>query len=64
LHAESTGNGMVAISLRDKDDALVAIGAIEESGAQWGDLTVRRDRLEDVFLRLVGPEGKSEQESG
>jgi len=57
------GNGTVAISLRDKEDAMVALGAIEESGADWGDLVVRRDRLEDVFLRLVGPEGKSEKES-
>jgi ABC-2 type transport system ATP-binding protein len=63
LHAESEGNGMITIRLRDKDDAMVALGSIEESGAQWGDLTVRRDSLEDVFLRLVGPEGKSEQGS-
>jgi len=62
LHAESAGNGVVSISLRDKDDAIVALGAIEESGAEWGDLTVRRDSLEDVFLRLVGPEGRPEQE--
>jgi len=55
-------DGTVVIHLRDRDDALVALGSIEESGAQWGDLTVRRDSLEDVFLRLVGPEGDSEQE--
>lgn len=54
--------GSVTIVLRDKDDALVALGAIEESGAQWGDLTVRKDSLEDVFLRLVGEEGKPEKE--
>ncbi len=53
--------GTVSIRLRDKDDALVALGSIEESGANWGDLTVRRDRLEDVFLKLVGEEGKEEE---
>ncbi len=56
------GDGTVSIRLRDKDDALVALGSIEESGADWGDLAVRRDRLEDVFLRLVGEEGKIEKE--
>jgi ABC-2 type transport system ATP-binding protein len=63
LAAEAMPNGFIAISLRDKDDALVALGAIEESGVEWGDLTVKRDSLEDVFLRLVGPEGQSEGES-
>lgn len=60
----AAGVGTVSIRLRDRDDALVALGAIEESGANWGDLTVRRDRLEDVFLKLVGeeiePEGEAE----
>jgi ABC-2 type transport system ATP-binding protein len=62
LRAEMGENGTVVIYLRDKDDALVALGSIEESGTQWGDLTVKRDSLEDVFLRLVGPEGDSEQQ--
>ncbi len=47
----------VTIVLRDKEDALVALGSIEESGAEWGDLTVKRDSLEDVFLKLVGEGG-------
>ena len=63
LNAEGN-DGSVTIRLRDKDDAMVALGAIEESGCEWGDLTVRRDSLEDVFLRLVGPEGQAEKESG
>ena len=63
LKTEKGANGTVIISLRDRDDALVALGSIEESGTQWGDLTVKRDSLEDVFLRLVGPEGKSEKGS-
>jgi ABC-2 type transport system ATP-binding protein len=61
LKAEASGNGMVSIVLRDKDDAIVALGAIQESGAEWGDLTVRRDSLEDVFLRLVGEKGEVEK---
>jgi ABC-2 type transport system ATP-binding protein len=61
LQAEQSGNGMVAIRLRDKEDAIVALGAIEESGCNWGDFTVKRDSLEDVFLRLVGEEGKEEK---
>jgi len=61
LKAEKGANGTVIISLRDRDDAMVALGSIEESGAQWGDLAVQRDSLEDVFLRLVGPEAKSEE---
>ena len=61
LKAESIGGDRVSISLRDKRDAMVALGAIEESGADWADLSVRRDSLEDVFLKLVGEEGKQEQ---
>jgi ABC-2 type transport system ATP-binding protein len=61
LKAELGENETVSIFLRDKDDALVALGAIEESGAEWGDLTVRRDSLEDVFLRLLGEEGEAER---
>ena len=56
--------GTVTIRLRDKDDAMVALGAIEESGTDWGDLTVKRDSLEAVFLRLVGEEGTPGSESG
>lgn len=58
----SSAGGTVTILLRDKDDAMVALGAIEEAGTDWGDLTVRRDSLEDVFLKLVGEEGKAEKE--
>ena len=55
------GSGWVTVRLRDKDDAMAALGAIEESDTDWGDLTVKRDSLEDVFLRLVGEEGKEEE---
>lgn len=62
LRAEGNG-GSVSIYLRDRDDAMAALGAIEESGAEWGDLVISRDSLEDVFLRLVGEEGKAEEEA-
>ena len=62
LQVEGDG-GFVTIRLRDKEDAMVALGAIEESGTSWGDLTVKRDSLEDVFLRLVGEEAKEGKES-
>ena len=62
LQVEGDG-GMVIIRLRDKDDAMVALGAIEESGAEWGDLAVKRDSLEDVFLRLIGDEAREEKEA-
>jgi ABC-2 type transport system ATP-binding protein len=63
LQVEGDG-GWVTIRLKDKDEAMVALGSIEESGAEWGDLSVKKDSLEDVFLRLVGPEGRAEKESG
>lgn len=53
--------GSIIIRLRDKNDAMVALGAIEESGLEWEDLTVKRDSLEDVFLKLVGEEGTIER---
>jgi ABC-2 type transport system ATP-binding protein len=61
LAVEADGNGQIAVLLRDKNDALVALGAIEESGANWDDLMVRRDSLEDVFLKLVGENASSEE---
>ena len=57
------GGGFVTIRLRDREDAMVALGAIEEAGTSWGDLTVKRDSLEDVFLRLVGEEAREGKES-
>jgi ABC-2 type transport system ATP-binding protein len=61
LQANQEGNGMVSITLRNKHDTMVAMGAIEESGTDWKDLTVRRDSLEDVFLKLVGESGSEAQ---
>ncbi|HZW84385.1 MAG TPA: ABC transporter ATP-binding protein [Nitrososphaerales archaeon] len=63
LEVEFDGRKTVSIHLRDRNDALVALGAIEESGADWGDLAVKRDSLEEIFLKLVGPEGALEKGS-
>ncbi|MDG6938108.1 MAG: ABC transporter ATP-binding protein, partial [Nitrososphaerota archaeon] len=60
LRVEGDGDEVV-IFLRDKADAMAALGAIEESGADWGDLTVKGDSLEDVFLKLVGESGTIEK---
>lgn len=54
LRAEHDGRETVTIHLERKDDALIALGAIEESGIQWDNLSTRRDSLEDIFVRLVG----------
>jgi ABC-2 type transport system ATP-binding protein len=63
LDVRLEGDTTISIHLRNKDDALVALGSIEESGSDWKDLVVRRDSLEDIFLRLVGPEGSEGKES-
>ncbi len=63
LEVEYDGREEVTIRLKDRDDALTALRAIEESGCEWGDLAVRRDSLEDVFLRLVGPGMTGEEEA-
>jgi ABC-2 type transport system ATP-binding protein len=54
--------GTVAVSLDKKRDALIALGAMEESGMSWDMLTTKRDSLEDIFVRMVG--GKSEEPAG
>jgi len=53
LRSEYVG-GFVTILLQRKEDALSALGAIQESGANWDDLSMQRDSLEDVFVTLVG----------
>jgi ABC-2 type transport system ATP-binding protein len=47
-------SGRVTIQLERKNDALMALGAISESGMEWSELTTRRDSLEDIFIRMVG----------
>ncbi|MDA4121128.1 MAG: ABC transporter ATP-binding protein, partial [Thaumarchaeota archaeon] len=62
LQVEWDGSGHVTVLLKDKKDALVALGAVEESGLEWSDLATKRDSLEDVFLRMVGKEGMADEE--
>ncbi len=54
LRVEFDGRQTVSIQLRQKNDALVALGAIEKSGMEWSDLATQRDSLEDIFIRMVG----------
>jgi ABC-2 type transport system ATP-binding protein len=46
--------GTVAVRLRQKNDPLIALASIEESGIAWHDLATQRDSLEDIFVRMVG----------
>ncbi|HYA57764.1 MAG TPA: ABC transporter ATP-binding protein [Thermoplasmata archaeon] len=49
-----TENHHVEVELRDKDDALRVLSAVEQSGLPWGGFTTEQDTLEDVFVRMVG----------
>jgi len=50
----SFSEGTVTATLRKKEDAIVVMDALGRSGMEWFDLSVRRESLEDVFVRLVG----------
>jgi ABC-2 type transport system ATP-binding protein len=56
-HAES---GIINILVRRKEDSLSALEAIERSGYDWSDLSIQRESLEDVFVKLVGTEAAVE----
>ena len=47
--------GRVEVELTSKEDVLRILTEITRSGVPWGSVSTRRDTLEDVFLRLVGP---------
>jgi ABC-2 type transport system ATP-binding protein len=47
-------DGVVTVTLKRKEDAIMVLGAIGHSGLDWSDVTVRHDSLEDVFVKLVG----------
>jgi ABC-2 type transport system ATP-binding protein len=64
LKVEYDHKGIVAITLQQKRDALIALGAMEESGMAWDSLTTRRDSLEDIFVRMVGEEAGKNGEPG
>ena len=49
--------GIVSVKLEKRKDALMALGAMEESGIEYDTLLTRRDTLEDIFVRMVGDAG-------
>jgi ABC-2 type transport system ATP-binding protein len=53
LNTAYMGKGLISIAINQKHDALVALGAVENSGFSWRDLRLRRDSLDDVFIKLV-----------
>jgi ABC-2 type transport system ATP-binding protein len=56
LKVDYDRKGIVSVALETRRDALMALGAMEESGIQYDALTTRRDSLEDIFVRMVGEE--------
>ena len=60
LKAEYDPKGVVSIRLERKNDVIIALGMIQESGIHWDTLSTKRDSLEDIFVRMVG-EGISEK---
>lgn len=56
LKADYDSKGMVTIHLERKNDVVIALGIIQESGIQWDTLSTKRDSLEDIFVRMVGEE--------
>jgi hypothetical protein len=44
---------VISIPLKQKIDALAALAAAEESKLDWGEIHMRRDSLDDVFIKLV-----------
>jgi ABC-2 type transport system ATP-binding protein len=62
LDVEYNDKGLITIQLRDKNDAFVALSAVEESKLNWGDLQTRCDSLEDVFVKLCSEQPISLEE--
>ncbi|HEV2450113.1 MAG TPA: ABC transporter ATP-binding protein [Thermoplasmata archaeon] len=50
----TTDAGRVEVEIREKEDTLRVLSALAESHLAWEHLSVVRDTLEDVFVRLVG----------
>jgi ABC-2 type transport system ATP-binding protein len=48
-------DGRVEVPLESNRDALRVLSAVESSGIAWQGFTTKRDTLEDVFVRMVGP---------
>jgi ABC-2 type transport system ATP-binding protein len=54
LNVTYDATGLISISLDQKHDVYIALSIMEESGLPWSDFEIRRDSLEDVFVKLVG----------
>ena len=46
-------DNLISIQLKQKIDALAALAAAEQSKLDWNELHMRRDSLDDVFIKLV-----------
>jgi ABC-2 type transport system ATP-binding protein len=46
-------NGVISVPLRQKNDVLKALEAADRSKLEWGEFRLRRDSLDDVFVKLV-----------
>jgi ABC-2 type transport system ATP-binding protein len=46
-------NGVISVPLKQKNDVLRALEAAERSKLEWGEFRLRRDTLDDVFVKLV-----------
>ena len=54
IPVEFDGGTTITIRIQRKEEVILAMGAIEESGLDWSDLRTHRDSLEDIFVELVG----------
>ncbi len=50
-------SGDINVLIKRKEDSLAVLEAIQRSGCQWTDLSMQRESLEDVFVKLIGDEG-------
>jgi len=53
LNTTYNSKGIISITIKQKEDALTALTAVQQSGLDWQDLHTRRDSLDDVFVKLV-----------
>ncbi len=54
LNVTYNGTGLISILIDQKHDAYIALAAMEESGLPWSDFQIKKESLEDVFVKLVG----------
>ncbi len=54
LPVEFDGKNLISLLLHRKDDVMIAVAQIQQSGLEWSDLRTQRDSLEDIFVKLVG----------